>query len=130
MKLVTNLDEVRENIITMEKYLNSGDAYERDYTVSLIKRGTCFIAYESGPMTKFVPSRFIGYVKNTISKHENNWDRDGRDTNPAISAVLQVKTPMPDANLEELYKKYCVFLGFSPRKAGSFGAKRKYWVLP
>jgi hypothetical protein len=97
--------------------------------VNLIKRGTCFIGYQSDGMMKFVPSRFIGYVKNSLTKHENNWERDGRDTNPAISKVLRVKAPLPDAKLDELYKKYCVFLGFSPRKTGSFGAPRKYWIL-
>lgn len=129
MKLVTNINELQENIGTIEKYLNSADVQEREYAINLIKKGTCFIAYESDGMTRFVPSRYIGYAKNSLTNHENNRGRDGRDTNPAISAVLRAKAPLPDAKLDELYKKYCVFLGFSPRKAGSFGAPRKYWKL-
>jgi len=41
-----------------------------------------------------------------------------------------VKLPVFNMELEEQYKKYCIFLGFSPRKSGSFGVTRKYWNLP
>jgi hypothetical protein len=81
-------------------------------------------------MTKFAPSRFIGYKNNTITKHESNITKDGRETNPAISDALGVKQPIINEELEELYKKYCIYLGFSPPPKGAFGVTRKYWILP
>ena len=130
MKLITSVNEILDNIATVEKYLSSGNTVERDYALALIKSGTCFVAYKSEGRMNFVPSRFIGYTKNTITKHESNVDKDGRDTNPVISDALKVKRPFINDELEEEYKKYCIYLGFSPRKSGSFGAKRKYWRLP
>ena len=128
MKTVSSLEEIKENINVIDNYLANGNEYECSYAKALIKRGTCFIAVASENGFRFYPSRFIGYSNNTMDKHENNFDKDGKETNPAISSILGSK-PVPDNNLEEKYKDYCEELGFKANKAGAFNVQRKYWKL-
>lgn len=128
MKTVSNITELLNNISVIDRYLKSADKNEIDYAKGLIKRGTCFVAIKSDEGYKFYPSRFIGYSDNTMDAHERNYEKDGKETNPAISAVIGSNPQHNDA-LEDEYKEYCVSLGFKANKAGSFGVKRKYWML-
>jgi len=129
MEVISNVKELKDNINTLEKYLSSPEIEHREYAIARIKNGTCFVAYQSNGMTKFAPSRFIGYKNNSLSKHESNFGKHGGITNPAISKLLRVKLPVFDEELEEQYKKYCIFLGYSPPKSGLFGVQRKYWKI-
>jgi phosphatidylglycerol:prolipoprotein diacylglycerol transferase len=54
--------------------------------------------------------------------------KDGKETNPAISFVLNQKAA-PNTELEKEYRTYCERLGFIANEKGSFGVKRKYWKL-
>lgn len=76
----------------------------------------------------FGPSRFLGYVGNTLEAHERNDGKDGRDTNDAISAVLGTE-PASDDFLEAHYKAFCARIGVTPNRTGSFGVQRKYWFI-
>ena len=77
---------------------------------------------------RFYPSRFIGYVDNTMDKHMSNTTKDGKQTNPAISSVLHDK-PQQNLRLEALYQKYCQSLGFEANEKGPYGVDRKYWII-
>lgn len=77
----------------------------------------------------FAPSRFIGYIENTIGYHENNNSKDGRVTNKAINEILK-KTPQVDGELEFQDKQFCQCLGFTPSKTGTSGVARKFWFSP
>lgn len=77
---------------------------------------------------KFYPSRFIGYVNNSMDAHARNQEKDGKVTNPAITDIIGTK-PQLNETLEDEYKEYCVSLSFKANKAGAFGVKRKYWLL-
>ena len=128
MKLVESMEEIRNNMDTLDRYLDSKREPEYGYALSRIKRGTCFIAdYRSGEY-RFYPSRFIGYANNTMKRHENNEYKDGKETNPAISAVLGQKL-VADVDLENAYREYCRRLGFEPNERGTFGVERKFWKL-
>lgn len=128
MFIVKSIEDIKENIKTLDSYLNSKNEYEVDYAKALVKRGTCFVVtVDNNNEYKFYPSRFIGYKNNTMDKHERNYNKDGKETNPAISEVLNVK-PVQNESMEEKYKDYCDALGFKPNKAGSFGVPRKYWA--
>lgn len=101
---------------------------EYSFALSLIKRGTCFIAVKRGTRYRFYPSRFTGYANNTMDKHLSNIEKDGRETNPAISKALGQKQHY-NPELEKEYRDYCEYLGFTANEKGSFGAERKYWEL-
>ncbi|HEY4062811.1 MAG TPA: HNH endonuclease [Puia sp.] len=128
MNLITNINELLENIQIVEKYLTEGDTFEMSETIKLIKRGTCFVAYNIGKEVRFAPSRFVGYTSNTLQKHMVSDTKDGRETNKAINKILQ-PDPLSNERLEELYISYCNNLGIYPGITGAYGAPRKYWTL-
>lgn len=124
MKLVQSIDDIYANIQTVDIYLDEKHEPEYSYALDLVHNGRCFAAVKSGSGYKFYPSRFIGYIDNTMDKHENNENRDGKETNPAISAILH--SPLSfDPELELSYEEYCKNLGFDV-----YNYKRKYWRLP
>lgn len=128
MELVHSLSEIKANLQTLDKYLDEKHEPEYSFALELVKRGTCFIAVKVGQNYKFYPSRFIGYRENTMDKHQSSTEKDGRETNPAISAVLHESVAY-DLELECAYKEYCENLGFIANEKGSFGVQRKYWKL-
>lgn len=89
MKFIEILKDLQVNLETLENYLNSPVQKEREYALDRVKLGTCFVVYEINGQNHFAPSRFIGYKDNTMGKHDNNDEKDGRETNPAISGVLK-----------------------------------------
>lgn len=128
MKTVSNISELMKNIKLIDKYLISKNETEVSYAKGLIKRGTCFVTVKTEDGYKFYPSRFIGYVNNSMDAHERNYEKDGKETNPAITGIIGTK-PQLNETLEDEYKEYCVSLGFKANKAGAFGVERKYWLL-
>ena len=128
MKTVMNFDELTANMQLLDEYLESNTDPEYSYALALVKRGTCFIALPYNGTYKFYPSRFTGYAKNNMDAHQNNNQKDGRDTNPAISMILGMK-PKSNPKLDKIYRDYCESLGFVANERGSFGVERKYWVL-
>jgi len=127
MRLIKTLDHLLTNIETVENYLASSDLEEQTLIQGYIKRGTCFIAYNIGKELRFVPSKFLGYTNNSLTKHIPS-ETDGRDTNKVISEILDQR-PLPNTNLNLKYFEYCKNLGFTPTDSGAFGAKRKFWTL-
>jgi putative restriction endonuclease len=125
MTTVETWDDISINIATLERYSSSTED-EMEFHAQLIKKGTCFIAYQINKKIHFAPSRFVGYKGNNIYLHKANKFKDGRITNPAISIILD-NTPQINIGLEFEYRKYCESLGFVARKVGSFGVVRKFW---
>lgn len=129
MQLVQSLGEINANIQTLDRYLDEKQEPEYSYASGLVKRGTCFIATKSDQGYKFYPCKFIGYKENTMNIHQSKVSqRDGRDTERAISAILH-QDLSPDPELEAAYREYCKRLGFTANEKGTFGKQRKYWRL-
>lgn len=104
MELIKSLAALENNIATLESYrnntLNTGEY------LKLIKRGRCFFPYILKGKVHFAPSRFIGYTKNSLSKHSNNDDKHGTKTNKAINNIVG-SLPLPNVNIEGLYILFC-----------------------
>lgn len=128
MRLINTKNQLIKNIDTLEGYLTEGDDYSSNEAKSLVKRGTCFVAYKIDRELRFAPSRFIGYTDNKLDKHSASDEKDGRETNKAIITILEAK-PLPNEKLNENYVDYCNRLGIQPNEKGSFGAPRKFWQL-
>ena len=128
MRTVRTVEELQENLNTIDSYIQSKHDPEYSYALDLIKHGICFISREVEGQLRFYPSRFIGYVGNTMNRHENNADRDGGETNPAISIICKTKC-VPNAEQEKKYKSYCEELGFEAGERGPFGVERKFWPV-
>ncbi len=128
MNTIKNKAELMTTIKTVENYISSKTEPQYGFALDLIKKGVCFVALKSMHGYKFYPSRFIGYLNNTMDEHLNNDAKDGKETNPAISLILGGKPVVnPTVNVE--YEKYCEKLGFFAREKGAFGVERKFWVV-
>lgn len=126
MKTVQSQEELKANIAVIKKYLNYKTDPTYDFALNLIKKGVCFVVEQTPDGLKFYPSRFIGYQNNSMDAHLSNMGKDGRETNPAISWLFGSK-PLPNPELDKLYRVYCESLGFIAREKGAFGVERKYW---
>lgn len=128
MKAVENINQLQNNVDILEKYLVYKKEPEYEFALNLIKKGTCFLAIKIKEGYKFYPSRFIGYVDNTMDRHLNNVYKDGRETNIAISYIIGSK-PKHNPTLNYEYIKYCEGLCFVAKDKGSFGVERKFWLI-
>ncbi len=128
MRLVTKWSDIQDNLNQLEKYRHSANPREVTFYQSLLVRGICFVVYSHKDERLFGPSRFIGYVRNDLDAHLANKSKDGRETNLAISTILD-KAPTEDESLEREYRDFCVRIGLTPRLTGQFGIKRKYWLI-
>jgi len=125
-QLVSTWEQISNNLKTLEGYRQSEET--KDDYIGFLKRGVCFLVYEEDEINKYAPSRFIGYVDNSIEKHRCNNERDGRETNKAISIIIKCE-PKHNEELEHEYIKFCYYNGFKPNMTGAFGAHRKYWFI-
>lgn len=128
MELITNRKQLIANIETLERYLTNGNEFEKRKALSLVKQGICFVTYKVGDETRFAPSRFIGYIDNTIDKHLANNTKHGTFTNGAIKSILNDE-PFRNDELEKKYFEYCARLGIYPNRRAPFDADRKFWKL-
>jgi putative restriction endonuclease len=126
MNLVTTLKQIERNITELERGRSAGGDGQGEY-LALIKRGTCFLPYESSLGLAFAPSRFVGYINNKIESHADNPNRDGRKTNAALNELLGIRPRMHKV-LEQAYLDFCVKIGVTSSKTGTFGVERKYWI--
>lgn len=124
MQTITNINELKANLTRFEFYLSEGNSEEKEFARNLVKAGKCFVSYKMNKKWRFIPSRFAGYVDNTLEKHKNYQYKDGRETNPAINVIASNKLSQSDL-LEENYLKYCISLGIEPHN----NLKRKYWLF-
>lgn len=128
LELVAEIEDIFENIATMENYLQSKKDPEHEFALNLIQRGVCFFRIKSEDGYKFYPSRFIGYKSNTYSIHASSQFIDGRETNRAITKVLGVKLA-ENGEYDKQYEEYCLAIGIQARDKGSFGVVRKFWAI-
>ena len=129
MDLVTNRQELFENMKQIDEYLERKIDPAYSFALDLIKKGVCFVALSDTNGVRFYPSRFIGYKCNTIDKHLSNERKDGRETTPQISNIIgNGSKPVFDLSLERKYIEFCTSLGFEAPEKGTFGIERKYWI--
>lgn len=122
MEFVKSHDDIVENIKTLENYLSSSDIAEKDFAQNLIKKSRTFFVYKVDGQNHFAPSRFSGYKNNSLDKHDEKYEKDGKDTNTVIDKIIG--RTFSNETTETKFKEYCEKLGIVPGKA-----KRRYWRL-
>lgn len=120
--LVTTKNQLIKNLDKVEGYLSSGSEELYDAMAQYIARGRVFVSYIVNGEYHFAPSRFVGYKDNTLVKHQNNQEKDGKKTTPAITHILGSR--VRDSRLEKAYLNYCEWLGVTPSKH-----KRSFWSI-
>lgn len=127
MKLVTSLKQIEKNIEWVENYLVDGTDQQKEQIGNLIRRGKSLVAYQVSNEIRFAPSRFLGYVANSLEKHAQAVaDKlvDGKETNPVLTKLIGSKLEQNE-QLDKLYVKYCHNLG---QEATAY-SKRRFWQL-
>ena len=125
-RLIETVEELKTNLNQVENYLNDSEDDVLDKIKSLIKNGKNFVAYqiENTNEIHFAPSRFIGYLNNSLKVHlERNNGKDGRETSPCIDKLLS-QVRKYDDELEKQYLDFCSKLEVTPANV-----ERKYWRL-
>lgn len=120
--LITSRIQLVKNLERVESYLSNGSDELYDTMAQYIARGRVFVTYKINGVYHFAPSRFVGYKDNTLVKHHNNKEKDGKETTPAITQILGSRTY--DSKLDKAYLKYCEWLGVRPSNN-----KRTFWSL-
>lgn len=110
--------EVVKNIQTLYAYLNGEvDDEHKDWALGLMTRGKNYVIELIGNKIHFAPSRFVGYMDNTMEKHEENHG-DGTQTDDKIKSYYQkVQDERLDALLQTAMSKYGITL-----------SSKKYWI--
>lgn len=125
MSLIKSIDDIDENARTLLKEA-FGNSTNRADAVLLISKASVFYPFEYEGNLAFVPSRFVGYRNNSIDEHNDAKklkQRDGKDTNPAITRILG--QPKPDEYLESRFIEFCNGLNATPK--GRF--PKKFWRI-
>lgn len=130
MSLIETFEELRANAQVLENVrvvTNHRDAVP--YRL-LIKQGMVFMPYVARDGLAFAPSRFIGYVENSIAKHNASENKDGKLTNARINRILREEFSLPisnapDAHLEKYFLTFAGKLGITPHNVA-----RSYWITP
>jgi len=130
MKLVETFEQLQSNAQTLERIRVGEDRRNQVVHQSLIQRGRTFLPYLANDGLAFAPSRFIGYIENSLQKHESNTEKDGRLTNPRIAKILSDRFSSPISNapwpdLEEYFLKFAAKIGVVPNNV-----LRSYWNTP
>ena len=120
LHFVENVEQIIENIKTIEHYLNSDVPEEKEFARDLVKKGRSMIIYKVNGQNHFAPARFVGYKKNSKSAHIENENRESRDTAPAIQSLLG--KPFTHAPIEKEFNDYA-----GSFKGNTLKSKRKYW---
>lgn len=128
MPLVTTAEQIRRSIASLDVGLSQPQtSHAYSVCVELIHKGRCLLPYEHKGALRFAPSRFVGYVGNTLGKHIAGTEgRDGRETNVALSKVLGLALT-EDQDIELKFVEFCRQIrGALPLKVPSI--QRKYWM--
>jgi hypothetical protein len=125
--LVASAEELEANLGALEALRSDSTAPDHATYLGFVKRGTCFVPYQTPEGLAFAPSRLIGYRDNDFARHLANDQKHGSHTNGAISAILG-REPAPSERMEQAYLTFCRSLGVVPNTSGTFGHPRKYWA--
>lgn len=130
MTLIETFDEISVNTQVLEDVrIDANHQHTVPYR-DLIKQGRVFMPYLAQDGLAFAPSRFIGYVANSIPKHKARIEKDGKLTNVRINQILREKFALaianaPDPDLEQYFLKFAGKLGITPHNV-----VRSYWISP
>src|ERR1035437_3104647 len=122
MRLIKKREQLENNLNTVEGYLIEGTDDEKLELATLIKKASCIIAYQFGNEIRFAPSRFVGYVNNSLKGYVRS-QADGKETNVVIRSILK-SHPLPNKKLKNAYLSYCNSLGLKAENK-----KHKFWKL-
>lgn len=128
--LVESIEDIQQNIERVEGYLCE-DSLADDFAemANYIAKGRNLICYLVGKEYHFVPSRFIGYKQNSLSKHLENREKrcvTGITKDGTTAKLSSILGPLViDDELDKKFIDYCNTLGYTANKH-----KHSFWCFP
>lgn len=111
-------EDIVQNIKTLYSYLDGKvDSEHKDWAIQRMSQGKNYVIEVVDSQIYFAPSRFVGYVDNTMEKHEAN-PGNGTETDKKIKNFYQkVQDVKLDALLQKAMSEYSIVVG-----------AKKYWI--
>lgn len=111
-------EDIVQNIKTLYSYLDGKvDSEHKDWAIQKMSQGKNYVIEVVDSQIYFAPSRFVGYVDNTMEKHEAN-PGNGTETDNKIKNFYQkVQDVKLDALLQKAMSEYDIVMG-----------AKKYWI--
>ncbi len=116
--LIETREDIVQNIKTLYSYLDGKvDSEHKDWAIQRMSQGKNYVIEVVDSQIYFAPSRFVGYVDNTMEKHEAN-PGNGTETDNKIKNFYQkVQDAKLDALLQKAMSEYDIVVG-----------PKKYWI--
>lgn len=116
--LIETREDIIQNIKTLYSYLDGKvDSEHKDWAIQRMSQGKNYVIEVVDSQIYFAPSRFVGYVDNTMEKHEAN-PGNGTETDNKIKNFYQkVQDVKLDALLQKAMSEYGIVVG-----------AKKYWI--
>lgn len=111
-------EDIVQNITTLYSYLDGKvDSEHKDWAIQRMSRGSNYVIEVVDSQIYFAPSRFVGYVDNTMEKHVANHG-NGTETDNKIKIFYQkVQDVKLDVLLQKAMSEYDIVVG-----------AKKYWI--
>lgn len=111
-------EDIVQNIKTLYSYLDGKvDSEHKDWAIQRMSRGSNYVIEVVDSQIYFAPSRFVGYVDNTMEKHVANHG-NGTETDNKIKIFYQkVQDVKLDTLLQKAMSEYGIVVG-----------AKKYWI--
>ena len=111
-------EDIVQNIKTLYSYLDGEvDSEHKDWAIHRMSRGSNYVIEVVDSQIYFAPSRFVGYVDNTMEKHVANHG-NGTETDNKIKIFYQkVQDVKLDTLLQKAMSEYGIVVG-----------AKKYWI--
>lgn len=105
-------EDIVQNIKTLYSYLDGKvDSEHKDWAIQRMSQGKNYVIEVVDSQIYFAPSRFVGYVDNTMEKHEAN-PGNGTETDNKIKNFYQkVQDVKLDALLQKAMSEYGIVVG-------------------
>ncbi len=128
--IVRNFMDILKNMETLEKYRKLGEENQNEeefiFYRETMAAGNNFVVVEVGGRYFFAPSKFVGYLNNSMPTHRGlrAVDRDGRKTNVAIDKIMWT-SKNENESVDRAFIKFCEENGFRPFE----NRTREYWIV-
>lgn len=111
-------EDIVQNIKTLYSYLDGKvDNEHKDWAIQRMSQGRNYVIEVVDSQIYFAPSRFVGYIDNTMEKHEAN-PGNGTETDNKIKIFYQkVQDVKLDSLLQKAMSEYGIVVG-----------AKKYWI--
>ncbi len=120
MQLITRKQDLIDNVITFEGYLNGDDEANKQFAKDLLSESKTLSVYKVEGENHFAPVSFLVYAGNSVDDHTANEEENTKDTSKTATKVLG-KSFTHDM-IQERFTTFAKSKGVETAKAN-----RDYW---